>query len=380
MKLKLLLQIPAAALMIFCLSSCDGGGGGGDDDFTLPDQGLDFSPRYDMNQLNPNALAQLPEQLIGFSDQFELIPKNFSNVSASRFGSGPWFPSQGPNNPTSPSPDEGRFQSATDTALLIRNQRYRYTTTAEGALIELFSIDTKKVVAVQGSTADRLYLDGLLLLKNAAAGDPGGIYSGRLVDGTVISKLFADVNAVLATFPEVVTADDSQSKVSQLPPPAEVRAAIGTRSLDSLGESYLTIIDDVFGYEAIILNEAVGEAGYELDVDGDTKLWVLKKVWWPLDGGAILKSRRIELKDVNSTNADLANNLRIDGSYQVVDEYDVLFLEADNGDTLELTNEVNKGATLGALSEGFSPGSPEAGIIAEGDFSLQLETLGSQKP
>jgi hypothetical protein len=375
MKFNFLLQALVAGLIMFCLSSCDGGGGGGSEDFLDPDQDAVFNSRYDMNQLDGNAIAEMPDTLVGFSDEFVLEPSGFSNVSNSRNGIGPWFPSQGPDNPASPPALEGVFQSSTNLSLLIRNQIYRYEKTADGASIKLFSIDPLNVIGVQGTTADRLYLSGLPLLQAAGSGDPGNTFSGALVSSAEMIGLFGNVDAKLATLPQLKQEINDPPLSAQLPAEGFVRDAIGTKKIDELGEPYLTLIDDIFGYEAIVLPEAVGSAGYTLKVGGSKK-WELGVVYWPLEGGMILTSRKIILDTITTTNAELATNKVIEGFYTIVDEYDVLFIKATSPNEIELTNSINQGGGLGATSGGLNLGK----IQSTGTFKLNLETLGSQKP
>ena len=83
MKLKFLLQLPAAALWVSCLSSCDGGGGdGGGGEGGDNNNPFNLDSRYDRSTLEQDLLgtAAMPRNLIS-TDKLTYTPNDDSQLT-----------------------------------------------------------------------------------------------------------------------------------------------------------------------------------------------------------------------------------------------------------------------------------------------------------
>jgi hypothetical protein len=364
MKFNFLLQALAAGLITFCLSSCDGGGGGGGDDDDVKIIFEDVS-RYNTTTLenNSNATAELPRKLVGFSDKIFLQNTGFD---------------PGLNFPTYKEEAEGTLIPGSSFSLLIRQQRYDYTQQNEGAeaKIDLIEINPARNIATGGSTADRRYENGLVLLQQTGAGDPGPTFGLSFPSK---GAFFASINNVLKDLPSPnpERLKDSFDALSAAALQA-VKDEIGTVTVEQLDNGSLTLVeavDQVVGYEAVNFPGAVGVAGFTLKRNGTIGKWELDTVNLPVENAMVLSSRVISLIPT-SNNQQLIDTFTIDGTYEIDDTYEVLFASAKAGDGgWTLTVSPGGGGDFG------SPGAKrDKEPTISGAFTLQLETLGTVAP
>jgi hypothetical protein len=359
MKFNFLLQALAAGLITFCLSSCDGGGGGGGDD----DVKIIFEDvsRYNTTTLenNSNATAELPRKLLGFSDKIFLQNTGFD---------------PGLNFPTYKEEAEGTLIPGSSFSLLIRQQRYDYTQQNEGAeaKIDLIEINPARNIATGGSTADRRYENGLVLLQQTGAGDPGPTFGLSFPSkGSYFGRIDVYLAGLSSPNPEALL--DSFRNLDL----DAIRDEIGTFTVEQLDNGSITLVeavDQVVGYEAVNYAGAVGVAGFSLGRNGTTGKWELESVNVPVENAMVLKSRVINLIPT-SNNQQLIDTLTIDGAYELEDRYEVLFARATKaGDGWTLTVSTG-GGTLGSGGT-----QREAEPTIGGNFTLELETLGTVAP
>ena len=351
MKLKLFLQIPAAVLMMFCLSSCDGGGDGGGDGDTVPDRdgvSNQYAPRYPDN-LDPSALALFPDSLVVTpADRLVLSPTAFTI---------PEIPF-----PTTNGEGDGVILPFAATSMVTDSQTYTYRD--DGLLTEIALSATKDR---RGTNSPSSYVDGLIGLLD--------------FNNFIITDFFDDINDILANpvnafwitsrGPEgLPDADQPGGR----PTVEEMRELIGTfLAPDSLAAE----LRDVVGYIGVNNPNAVGLAGFGLtEVENR---YQLAEVHLPVENFMVLKERIITLENTNSTNQTLLDSSEISGDYQIADKYDVVFLNAVSPVNV-FTLTANTGAEKPATEVYEDAVKEDIDASAVGPFTLELSTLGSSDP
>ena len=353
MKLKFLLQIPAAVLMLFCLSSCDGGGGGESSEVPFlsttqdldPPKGTPSSPRFP-GILDPDELAQFPVFLLtNPKDQLVLNVESFG-INQIPF-------------PTTDGEEEGVILPFATTTMVADSQTYGYLINPVGGTeAELKLASTTRGTNVPGSSA---YVDGLEKL----AGLSGPNASQGLT-------FFNNINTALNALP-------NGNK-----PAEDVVRAIIQAEVDRIDDNEVPnfIADGDVGKDLLDL---VGYLGVNVSVPGDRKIgYLLEKnltfdrfelveVRVPVANLIVLNERTIDLNNPETTNETLFEKLEITGNYRIVDNYTEIFFMAKK-DELAFT-ATDKGSPDG-LVDGFVAGkAAKTSTEASGTYSFKLGGL-----
>ena len=365
MKLKLFLQIPAAVLTIFCLSSCDGGGGGGGDVVTTPDRDLvqpTIPPRYPAN-LDPTGDALFPFSLVVTpNDILELDPSPFTVITI------PF--------PTSNGEIEGVILPFAATSMASDSQTYLYV--EDGTKAELILSGTR------GTSNPSSYIDGLVNLLGF------GVSSGTQ------KQFFEGVNEVLNTQLDPfwlsnpdrpngllnVGQDDVTTPIIEDTPTVEemrllIRQVADDVGIPSGGPELAADLRDIVGYIGVDNPAAVGEAGYRIKPKTGEFRYKLEEVHIPVKDFMVLKSREI-LLTANSKNSDLIDMGEISGDYAINDEYNLVFFTGTVEGQLVLTDAT--GAEKPADETYEDAITQQIGATANGGFTFKLSTLGSSDP
>jgi hypothetical protein len=351
MKLNFLFQTLAAALTIFCLSSCDGGGGGSAEVPFLTDVPQDDAPkppkssaRYPDN-LIPNALALFPDILVtNPTDRFELTPVSFSV---------PQIPF-----PTTDGEIDGVILPFAATSVVSDSQTYRYNDNGTTAQLIL----SAPLVDGRGTSNPSSYIDGLVNLLNFSGGSSDGLFKR-------INDILLDLDNQF-WFASRGEALPEANLPGGRPTVAEMRELIG---VFGAADELAARLRDITGYIGVDNPGAVGQAGFELEIDDQQNRFTLVEVHVPVENFMVLSGRTITLENTNSNNETLLIDEKISGDYIIDDNYSVVFFTA----------EVNTGFTLTAATGGEKPAdeiyedaiSPVIISSANGDFTFKLGSL-----
>ena len=365
MKLKLFLQIPAAVLTMFCLSSCDGGGDGDGDVVTTPDRDLvdpTIPPRYPAN-LDPAGDALFPFSLVVTpNDILELDPTAFT-VNTIPF-------------PTSNGENEGVILPFAATSMVTDSQTYLYV--EQGTNAELVLSGTR------GTSNPSSYIDGLVNLL------------GFGVAGSTQKAFFDEVNRVLATQLDPfwlsnpgrpsgllnVGQDDNDTTIIEDTPTVEemrllIRQVADDVGIPSGGPELAAALRDIVGYIGVDNPAAVGEAGYRIKTPANEFRYKLEEVHIPVRNFMVLKSREILLA-ADSKNSDLIDMGEISGDYAIDDKYNLVFFTGTVEGQLVLTDATGAGKPASETYVDAIGG--QIGATANGGFTFKLSTLGSSDP
>ena len=355
MKLKFLLQIPAAVLMLFCLSSCDGGGGGesaevpflsANDEVEAPE--IIPTPRFP-GSVDPDDLAQFPVFLLtNPKDQLVLNVESFG-IDKIPF-------------PTTDGQKTGVILPFATTTMIADSQTYDYknnpvTSILGGIEAQLILAGTTRGTNVPGSSA---YVDGLEKL--AGLQGPGS---------TQGLDFFNNVNDALRDVPTDVR------------PPKELIRAIIQVEVDRINETSIPnfIADgdvgkdlfDLVGYLGVNTFAASGEIGYLLAKNDSSERFVLREVRVPVANLIVLNRRTIALNNPETTNETLFKNLEITGNYRIQDAYTGIFFVATSTETGFTATDAPKPE---GINEDFEPGEvPQVSTEAMGTYSFKLGGL-----
>ena len=333
MKLKFLLQLPAAALLVFCLSSCDGGGG---DDAGTGFNDAPLSDRYNIAELlaDPTGTPEMPVSLVA-DDRFEYVPDSETLSD---------------NNITIPrSSDVGTDWLIVATSagtISIENLNYGYLNGFTGLLN--FSNQTD-------------FDEGLDALKDAAADTPGLSFNN--VDNARIigdPGLFKEVGDKIKNGENPVDLINGLEGISALSPEDTILVVNALRAL-----GYVVLENDNVG----------GLPGGDVQ-DSTATTPELTQLILPINGIALLSNRFFRHPEITSNNEQLATNGTIEGEFELVDTYSSLFIV--------YPNEQNDGEALITISPPTDIRVPAEPVSidaqAEGTFTLQLNGLGSPDP
>ena len=330
MKLKFLLQLPAAALLVFCLSSCDGGGGdgggGGGGDNNNP---FNLDSRYDRSTLEQDLLgtAAMPRNLIS-TDKLTYTPNDDSQLTNNNIN----LPRSTGQSPWVLVPDVAG-------AVEIENYIYTYAldppaldddgvpldppTNEDGAVIEGGGrgVDSGAVDAVGDAGINRNASWGSVRPTVSIVDEPKITEAGRLILQDALSGL----GFLSVVTPNVVPPSNAPyfKLVSQDPP--------------------------------VFLN--------------GSEIFIAEEAAWQIEGIMLLKKRKIT-HTVTSTNEDILNSGLIRGTFTLNDTYENLyFVQTASTDGAW---EVRSGKLTIADIPVESSQPQEISPVVTGEFTIEL--------
>jgi len=333
MKLKFLLQLPAAALLVFCLSSCDGGGGdgGGGDDAGTGFNDAPLSDRYNIAELlaDPTGTPEMPVSLVA-DDRFEYVPDS-ETLSDNNI-----------TIPRSSDVDTNWLIVATSAGTIsIENLNYGYLNGFTGLLN--FSNQTN-------------FDEGLDALKDSAADTPGLSFNN-----VNYARIIGDSGFFKSVGNAIKAGENPEDLINEL---------VGISALSP--DDTILVVNALrnLGYVVLENDDVGGLPGGDVQVTTATTP-ELTQLILPINGIALLSNRFFRHPKITSNNEQLATNGTIEGEFELVDRYSSLFIVYD-GEAL-ITISPPTGIRVPA-----EPVSIDA--QANGTFTLQLNGLGSPDP
>lgn len=325
MKLKFLLQIPAAALLVFCLSSCDGGGGGGEGgDNNNP---FNLDSRYDRSTLEQDLLgtAVMPRNLIS-TDKLTYTPNDDSQLTNNNInlprstGQSPWV-------------------LVPDVAGAVEIENYIYTYALDPPVLDD---------------------DGVPL-------DPPTNEDGAVIGG---GGRGVDSGAVDAVGDAGINRNGSWGSV---------RPTVSIVDEPKITEASRLILQDALsglGFLSVVTPNVVpSDAPYFKLVSQDppvflngSEIFIAEEAAWQIEGIMLLKKRTI-IHTVTSTNEDILNSGVIRGTFTLNDTYENLyFVDTASTDGWEVRSGVLTIANIPIESSQPQEISP----VVTGEFTIEL--------